>query len=87
MSKVKKSRKETNPEILYEREQQRTKNFYDDDMGEMRLFPDALVGSSVSATESTGLIQVAPITPALQKVYDDVYSYRQPKPLQPDFEE
>ena len=87
MSKTKKKRNETNPEIIYEHEKERTRNFYDDDLGEMRLFPDFLPGNSISVTESTGLIQVAPVTPALQRVYDDVYSYRQVKAVQPDFKE
>ena len=71
-----KKRNEANPEIIYERNQKRSKDFFERDMGEIRLFPDFFPGMSVSGTESTGLIQVAPVTPALQKVYDDVYSYR-----------
>ncbi len=52
-----------------------------DDLGEMRLFPDFLAGSTASATECTGLIQVTPDTDDLQDVYDSVYSYRQKKPI------
>lgn len=51
-------------------------NSPDDEYGEMRLFPDELKGSVASASECTGLIQVAPDTKALNKVYDDLYSYR-----------
>lgn len=71
-----KKRKDINPEIIYEHNKKRSKDFYERDMGEIRLFPDFFPGMSVSGTESTGLIQVAPVTPALQKIYDDVYSYR-----------
>ncbi|MBE7012613.1 MAG: hypothetical protein E7416_00840 [Ruminococcaceae bacterium] len=51
-------------------------NSPDDELGEMRLFPDDLVGSTASATECTGLIQVAPDTKDLHEVYDGLYSYR-----------
>ncbi len=57
-------------------------NSPDDDLGEMRLFPDDLLTGTASATESTGLIQVAPYTKDLYKVYDDVYNYRKNKPQQ-----
>lgn len=50
---------------------------YDD----TRLFPDFLPQSTASATESTGLIQIGMATEEEQKVYDDVYSYRQKKAL------
>jgi len=56
-------------------------DIYEDEMCEMRLFPDEFSGSTASATESTGLIQVAPVTPKLQETYDSVYSYRQKKPI------
>ena len=46
---------------------------------EMRLFPDFLPGSTASATESTGLIQVGILADNAQNRYDDVYSYRQTK--------
>ena len=51
-------------------------NSPDDEYGEMRLFPGELKGSVASATECTGLIQVAPDTKALHEVYDSVCSYR-----------
>ena len=51
-------------------------NSPNDDLGEMRLFPDFLPGSTASATECTGLIQIAPDTEDIQEVYDSVYSYR-----------
>ena len=73
---AKKTRNNINPEIIYEKSKKQSKDFFEKDQGEIRLFPDFFPGVSVSGTESTGLIQVAPITPELQKVYDDVYSYR-----------
>ncbi len=51
--------------------------FCDDDLEDGRLFPGFLDGSSVSATESTGLIQQIPDTKKIQDIYDSVYSYRQ----------
>ena len=51
-------------------------NSPNDDLGEMRLFPDFLPGSTASATGCTGLIQIAPDTEDMQEVYDSVYSYR-----------
>lgn len=53
----------------------------EDELDEMRLFPDFLPGSTASATESTGLIQVGIATPEVHKAYDDVYSYRQREAL------
>lgn len=54
---------------------------FDDDLEETRLFPDDLLTGAASATECTGLIQVAaPCVKDLYKVYDDVYSYRKSKP-------
>lgn len=60
------------------------KNFVkspDDDLGDMRLFPDELSGSTASATECTGLIQATPVTDDVQSVYESVYNYRQQKPM------
>lgn len=54
---------------------------YEDEIGEMRLFPDDITGSTASATESTGLIQVGLVSPDIQQAYDEVYSYRQTKPI------
>ena len=79
MSKAKKKDSDINPEILYEREKEKSHRFYEDDMGEYRLFPGFLAGSTVSSTESTGLIQAVPITPAVLEAYDNVYSYRRCK--------
>ncbi len=45
-------------------------------VGEMRLFPDEYISDSASATECTGLIQVAPADEDVQDVYDSVYSFR-----------
>ena len=76
-----KSNKQINPEIVRELEEKRkARAMYDDeDDFEMSLFPGAFAGSTVSATESTGLIQVAP-TPDVMDVYDDVFSYRRREP-------
>ena len=76
MSKAGKKNSQINPEILCEREKERTKNFYDDEDFGFRLFPGFLDNNGVSATESTGLIQVTPVTPEILEVYDNVYSYR-----------
>ena len=54
---------------------------FDEGMMETRLFPDEFSGSTASATECTGLIQVAPVTNDVQKAYDSVYNYRQKKPV------
>lgn len=66
-----------NPEILRENRQN---NFDDDEIG-MTLFPGAFMGSTVSSTESTGLIQVIPFTSEQLVAYDDVYSYRRTEPM------
>lgn len=63
-----------NEKTFFDRENE--VNSPNDDLGEMRLFPDFLPGSTASATECTGLIQVAPDTDDIQEVYDSVYSYR-----------
>lgn len=81
MNKPKKNKnKEENPEIL--REERR--NGYDEDDIGMTLFPGAFMGSTVSSTESTGLIQVIPFTSEQLTAYDDVYSYRRTKPIAKD---
>ena len=51
-----------------------------EDMGEMRLFPEFLKGSTASATESTGLIQVGLPDEDTYQTYDSVYSYRKENP-------
>ena len=76
-NKNKNKRKEENPEILRENCQN---NFDDDEIG-ITLFPGAFPGSTVSSTESTGLIQVIPFTYEQLTAYDDVYSYRRTKPI------
>lgn len=76
MGKTKKKHEEINPEIRHEIEKERTKNFHENEYGEYRLFPGFLDDSTASFTESTGLIQVAPVTPALLDSFDNVYSYR-----------
>lgn len=81
MSNKNKSQKKDNPEIRREEEERRkAQAYYDDDdrFGSM-LYPGILLGSTASATESTGLIQVIP-TPDMMDVFDDVYSYRRTKP-------
>ncbi len=55
-------------------------NSPNDVLGEMWLFPDFLAGCTGSATECTGLIQVAPDTKDIHEIYDNVYRYRQEKP-------
>lgn len=83
--KNKKSKNQINPEILREREEKRKlRAMYDDeDDFEMSLFPGAFAASTISATESTGLIQVIP-TPDMMDVYDDVFSYRRREPAAND---
>lgn len=80
-NKNKKIKSQINPEILREERERRAYAFYDDDDYSMTLFPGAFLGSTASSTESTGLIQVIPPTPEMLNVYDDVYSYRQSKPI------
>lgn len=84
MNKNSSKNKQINPEILREREEKRrTQHLYDDDAGyDMMLFPDAFpMSNAASSTESTGLIQVIPITDDQLDAYDDVYSYRREKPI------
>ena len=76
MGRAKKKDSDINPEIRYEQEQERSRYFYDD-YDEIRLFPGFLDGSTVSSTECTGLIQVAPVTPEILAAYQSVYDYRQ----------
>lgn len=72
------NKKHINPEI--QREEENKKDIYDDDFP-MTLFPGAYLGGVASSTESTGLIQVIPPSEAVMDVFDDVYSYRQSKPI------
>ena len=60
----------------------KAEEFCDEDLEEGRLFPGFLDGSTVSATESTGLIQQIPDTKKIQDIYDSVYSYRQKKAIE-----
>lgn len=79
--KNKKSKKQVNPEIEREKsEKRKAATLYEDDDFGMTLFPGVFMGSAVSATESTGLIQVTPVDPELLGVYDEIYSYRRTKP-------
>lgn len=59
---------------------------YGDEEPDMFLFPGAFMGTA-SATESTGLMQNVPISPAAFEAYDELYSYRQTEPLPDDEEE
>ena len=63
-----------------------SEEFCDEDLEEGRLFPGFLDGSTVSATESTGLIQQIPDTKKIQDIYDSVYSYRQKKAIEKEKE-
>ncbi len=49
--------------------------------GDMRLFPDDLFANAASATECTGLVQTAPADDDVMEAYEDIYSYKQPKPI------
>ena len=49
---------------------------YPEAEGDTRLFPDEYTTDAASATECTGLIQVAPAEESVQEAYDDVYSFR-----------
>lgn len=85
----KKDKKQINPEILRERQERRRAAIMygdEDDGFGMTLFPGAFTGSTVSSTESTGLIQVIPLTSEQLDVYDDVYSYRRTHPVADDAE-
>ena len=48
---------------------------------ETRLFPDEYMSGAASATECTGLIQVAPAEEDIQDAYGDIYSFRQSRPV------
>lgn len=81
MNNKNKSNNQVNPEIIREQEENRKAAiFYDDDPYGMMLYPRAFYGSTASATESTGLIQQAPLTPGMMGVYDELYSYRRTEP-------
>lgn len=63
-------------------EKTESEDFCDAEMDGGRLFPGFLDGSTVSATESTGLIQQIPNTREIQDIYDSVYSYRRKEPIE-----
>lgn len=69
-----------------ERERKKAEAFYDDesDVGCAMLFPDELSGGTVSATGSTGLIQIIPTTPEEYEFYEEVNSFRQKMPIVKD---
>lgn len=66
-----------------EAERKKAEAFYNDeyDMGCTMLFPDEISGGTVSATGSTGLIQVIPTTEEELEFYEEVNSFRQKMPL------
>ncbi len=49
--------------------------------GDMRLFPDEYMANAASGTECTGLVQVMPADDDVMDAYEDIYSFRQPKPI------
>ncbi len=49
--------------------------------GDMRLFPDEYMANAASASECTGLVQVSPADEDVMDAYEDIYSFRQPKPI------
>ncbi len=82
MNSKNKSKKQVNPEIIREQEEKRkSQGLYDDEPHRMMLYPGAFLGSTVSSTESTGLIQTIPPTPDMLGVFDDLYNYRQTEPV------
>ncbi len=73
-----------NLEELREREENRkAKSFYEDERDYQcgMLFPDEISGGTVSATGSTGLIQIIPTTPEEYEFYEEVNSFRQKAPI------
>lgn len=83
-----KNKKQENPEIRREiEEKKRSAVMYDEEEPDMFLYPGLFMGSTASATESTGLIQSVPPVPGLFEVYDELYSYRQAEPVSEEDEE
>ncbi len=76
-----KNKKERNPEILREESEKHKVLSLADEDGGYRLYPHMNSMGMASATESTGLIQVIPLEASVMDVYDDVYSYRQRRPI------
>ncbi|MBO5007647.1 MAG: hypothetical protein J6D26_02325 [Clostridia bacterium] len=54
--------------------------------GDMRLFPDDLFANAASANECTGLVQTAPAEDDVMEAYENIYSYKQPKPIKKEEE-
>ncbi len=78
MSKKKYSNKPLNIQTLSKEDEKiRTDNLYDEEQMPACLFPDAFMGSTASATESTGLMQNIAVTPYMIDAYDTLYNYRQ----------
>ncbi len=48
---------------------------------ETRLFPDDYSSGAASATECTGLVQIAPAEDDIMEAYEQIYSYRQSEPI------
>ena len=76
------NKQQINPEIKREEEEKhKSRILYDEDEGlGMTLFPNFFMGNTVSATESTGLMQTIPLSLAELEAYDSLYSYRQQHP-------
>ena len=66
-----------------EAERKKAEAFYDDEWetGCTMLFPDEISGGTVSATGSTGLIQIIPTTPEEYESYEQINSFRQKMPI------
>lgn len=47
----------------------------------MRLFADDYSSGAASATECTGLVQIAPADDDIMEAYEQIYSYRQSEPI------
>ena len=77
------NKNQKNPEISREdRERRKSQTFYDrDDDDGILLAQGSFLGGTASSTESTGLIQVIPLTDDELEAYDQVYSYRQTRPI------
>lgn len=64
-------------------ERKKAEAFYDDEseIGCAILFPDEIPGGTVSATGSTGLIQIIPSSLEEYEFYEQVNSFRQKIPI------
>lgn len=73
-----------NPEAEREREErEKAEAFYNGNrqMWATTLYPDEIAGGAVSATGSTGLIQIIPVSDTELESYEEVNSYKQRKPI------